>query len=441
MFKNLMKHLTNNLGLKILSVFFSVLLWLVVVYVADPDMTKSFSLPVEILNKDVITQMGKVPDIVANTDTALFYVTGPRSYVEDMGGEDFSVTADLSQVDLSQKGEQKLVPIEVTAKKNERRVEILRKTVNMKITFEDLAEKKFIISGEATGEPAKGCAIGDVEVTPNLLKVSGPDTVVSRISRVTAMINVDGISSDVSDSVTPVFYDEEGNTVPTDMLDVNRKNVTIRASILETKSIGVRFHVTGTPADGYVCKGLEYAPEKILIKGEADILSTISAIDIPEGVIDVTGATGDLDFTVDILPYLREDGVYLADETENQIAVKAIINQKVTKTFNVPSSAVKVTGLDLTAYRLSFNGSSIPVQVRAPEEDMEALTVDDIEVTADVSGLPAGSVSLQLSVTLPGEQYELAVTPYAQVLIEPRREVLSEAGGSMQRAVGSGGTD
>ena len=102
MFKKMMKHLVNNPGLKILSVLFSVVLWLVVVNMADPEATKSFSVPVEILNKNVITEMGKVPDIIGDTDIAVFYITGARSYVEDMGSDDFSVTADLSQVDLSQ---------------------------------------------------------------------------------------------------------------------------------------------------------------------------------------------------------------------------------------------------------------------------------------------------------------------------------------------------
>ena len=100
MLRKMMKHLVNNPWLKVLSVLLSVVLWMVVVKMADPDFTKPFSVPVEILNKDVIRAMGKVPDIVGDTDIAVFYISGPRSYVEDMTGDDFSVTADLSQVDL-----------------------------------------------------------------------------------------------------------------------------------------------------------------------------------------------------------------------------------------------------------------------------------------------------------------------------------------------------
>ena len=168
MFKKMMKHLVNNPGLKLLSLLLSIVLWMIVVKMADPDATKSFSVPVEILNKDVIMKMGKVPDIVGDTDIAVFYITGPRSYVENMDADDFSVTADLSQVDLSQDGASKLVPIEISAKKSEKWITITKKTVNMQITLEDLSEQKFVITPETTGTPAEGCAIGDVEVVSRL---------------------------------------------------------------------------------------------------------------------------------------------------------------------------------------------------------------------------------------------------------------------------------
>lgn len=437
MFKKLMKHLTNNLGLKFLSLLFSVVLWLVVVNVADPDATKSFSVPVEILNKNVITEMGKVPDIVGDTDIAVFYITGPRSYVEDMSGDDFTVTADLSQIDLSQEGEQKLVPIEISAKKNERRINIIRRSMNMQIKLEDLSEQKFIISAETTGTPADGCAIGEVEVTPNLLKVSGPNSVVSRISRVTATINVDGISGDVSDNVMPVLYDEEGNVVPSDMLEMNQSIVTIKAKILGTKSVSINCQVSGAPADGYVCTGVEYAPEEIVIKGEAATLNRINVIDIPADVVDISGATKDVDATIDITPYLQELGVSLADDTDNQIAVKAHIVQKESRVINLPVDDIKVNGLDRN-YKLNYIGNNVSITVRALSEDMEQLQEADITAAIDVSGLDPGQQSVPLTVTLPSSKYELVGEVTIQVMIEDENELLGEPDNGAGTDAGNG---
>ena len=406
MFKKMMKHLANNPGLKLLSLLFAVIIWLVVVNVADPDATKTFSVPVEIINKDIITEMGKVPNVVGDTDIAVFTISGPRSYVDDMASDDFSVTADFSQVDLSQKGETKLVPIEITAKKNERHIEIMRRTVNLQITLEDRLEKKFVISPESTGTPAEGYAIGGVEVTPNLLKVSGPASVVSKISRVGASINVDGISSDVSDNVIPVLYDEAGSVISSDLLEMNQTAVTIKAEIWATKSVPVQCRVSGEPAAGYEFRKVECAPETVLVKGRAVVLNGINAINIPANVIDITGAREDMESTVDIVPYLEELGISLVEPNASQIAVTVTIEQKETKTVDFPSNNIKVSGLN-NEYDLTFNIESVSMTVRALEEDMETLALDQIEVLLDVTDLQPGSYTRLLNVTLPGDKYEL----------------------------------
>lgn len=406
MFRKMMKHLTNNPGLKLLSLLFSVVLWLVVVNIADPDATKSFSIPVEIINKDIITEMGKVPNVVGDTDIAVFYIAGPRSYVEDMTSDDFNVTADLSQIDLSQKGEAKLVPIEITAKKNDRRIEIVRRSVNMQITLEDRMEQKFVISAEATGKPADGYAIGNVEVTPNLLKISGPASVVSKINRVGASINVDGVSSDVSDSVIPVLYDENNVVIPPDLLEMNQSAVTIRAQILATKSVPIQCQISGVPAAGYESRSVECAPETVLVKGRAAILNGISVINIPANVVNVDGAAEDIELTVDIAPYLEELGISLVDEGNSQIAVTVIVERKEMRAIDFPSENIKITGLP-SEYELTFNADAVSMNIRALGEDMDRLEVGNIEALLDVTDMTPGTYTRQLAITLPEEKYEL----------------------------------
>lgn len=426
MFQKMMKHLANNPGLKLLSLLFAVIIWLVVVNVADPDATKTFSIPVEIINKDIITEMGKVPNVVGDTDIAVFYITGPRSSVDNMTSDDFNATADLSQIDLSQEGEAKLVPIEITAKKNERHIEIVRRTVNMQITLEDRLEKKFVISPETTGTPAEGYAIGGVEVTPNLLKVSGPVSVVSEINRVGASINVDGISSDVSDNVIPVLYDEDGSVISSDLLEMNQTAVTIKAEIWATKSVPVQCRVSGEPAAGYEFRKVECVPETVLVKGRASILNGINIINIPSNVIDITGAREDMENTIDIVPYLEELGISLVEPSASQIAITVTIEQKETKSFDFPVSGIKISGLN-SEYDLTFNAETLSMSVRALEEDMESLAVDKIEAVLDVTDLQPGTYTRLLNITLPGDKYELIGQVNVQfIIIDRNAETESE---------------
>lgn len=425
MFRKMMKLLTNNPGLKLLSLLFSVVLWLVVVNIADPDAIKSFSIPVEIINKDIITEMGKVPNVIGDTDIAVFYISGPRSYVEDMSSDDFNVTADLSQIDLSQEGEAKLVPIVITAKRNERRIEIVRRSVNMQITLEDRLEQKFVISAEAAGTPAEGYAIGKVEVTPNLLKVSGPASVVSQISRVGASINVDGVSSDVSDNVLPVLYDKNGSVMSSDLLELNQTAVTIKAQILATKNVPVRCQVSGTPATGYEYRTVECAPETVLVKGQAAILNRISVINIPADVVNIDGVVDDVELTVDIAPYLEGLGISLVDESNSQIAVTVTVERKEIRAFEFPTENIKITGLPAD-YELTFNADTVSLNIRALEEDLEALVLENIQVLLDVTDMEPGTYTRRVDITLPGEKYELVGLVNIQFVIVDKNQEIDE---------------
>lgn len=438
MFKKLMKRLTNNMGLKLLSVLFSVVLWLVVVNIADPDATKTFSIPVNIQNKEVIEQMGKVPDVIGDTDIAVFSISGPRSYVEEMDADDFTVIADLSQVDLTEEDETKLVRIEVTPKKYEKYITVHQKTVNMQITLEELAEKNFVISPVTTGTPADGCAIGDVEVTPNLLAVSGPESIVSKISKVTATINVNGISSDVTDNVVPVLYDEEGNVISSDLLETNQATVNIKANILGTKSLSIQCDVTGEPADGYEYTGLEYAPQTITVKGEAQILNTMNVITIPGEVIDITGATSNVENTIDINGYLPE-GVSLVDEEVNQIAIKALIIPKASKIFNLPTENINIDGLR-DNYELTYNVTAVPVNIRASQDEIDGFNVSNIQASIDVSELEPGTHTVQLELTISNEKYEVVGTVSVQIEIKDLDAEETIDGGSSDNGNNSGGT-
>lgn len=54
-----------------------------------------------------------------------------------------------------------------------------------------------------------------MRVSPNILKVTGPESVVNQIDHVEATIDVTGASADLTDSVVPVVYNANGEAVDT----------------------------------------------------------------------------------------------------------------------------------------------------------------------------------------------------------------------------------
>ena len=92
MLNKIFKWMTNNLGLKILAVIFASVLWLAVVNIDDPKTTRTFTTTVSVENNDYLTENGKYYEIVNNSNTVTFKVSGKRSYLERMSNIDFKAT-------------------------------------------------------------------------------------------------------------------------------------------------------------------------------------------------------------------------------------------------------------------------------------------------------------------------------------------------------------
>ena len=103
--------LTKNVGLKILAVIFSFLLWLVVVNIADPTQTRTFTAVVNITGEDVIYSSGKLYEIKDGINTVSFRVTSKRSIIEKLSPSDFNAVADMHNLENEER-----VPVTISAR-------------------------------------------------------------------------------------------------------------------------------------------------------------------------------------------------------------------------------------------------------------------------------------------------------------------------------------
>ena len=169
--------------------------------------------------------------------------------------------------------------------------------------------RRFMISADTSGKVASGYALGEVSVTnPNVLNVSGPASIVKKVDKVVATIDVDGMSSNLTDNVIPVLYDSDGNEVDTTQLKLSNTTVTISAKILSVKEVPLVFSTTGTPYGEYRVVEISSTPDTVKLKGASNVLNPLVSLEIPANVINVSGAREDVKTTIDISEYLP-DGV------------------------------------------------------------------------------------------------------------------------------------
>ena len=169
MLKKITKLITNNFGLKILAVLFSVALWLVVVNIDDPKTTRTFTTTVSIENGNYLTGIGKYYEIVNNSSTVTFKASGKRSYLERMSNSDFKAVADMESIENMSR-----VPIDITPQRYTSNVSVTNKTYYLELEVEELRSESFVIAVETVGEVGDQKALGSVSISPNILRVSGP---------------------------------------------------------------------------------------------------------------------------------------------------------------------------------------------------------------------------------------------------------------------------
>ena len=364
MAKKILKTLVNNLGFKILAVVLAFILWLVVYNIDDPKKSKTFTTNVTVENASAVTDMNKCYEVLDGTNTVTFTVTGKRSELEKLDDTDFSAVADMNRLIINDKGNKASVPIEISAKRTYTSVSINNKNKYMELSLEDLMSRRFMISADTSGKVASGYALGEVSVTnPNVLNVSGPASIVKKVDKVVATIDVDGMSSNLTDNVIPVLYDSDGNEVDTTQLKLSNTTVTISAKILSVKEVPLVFSTTGTPYGEYRVVEISSTPDTVKLKGASNVLNPLVSLEIPANVINVSGAREDVKTTIDISEYLPD-------------------------------------GLNL-----SFDKAQVSVTVSGLQDDLNKLNASELAASIDASRLSEGTHQVELSLKLDEDHY------------------------------------
>lgn len=435
MLKRILKKMTHNLGLKLLAVFFAVVMWIVVVNIDDPMVPRTYTTSITPINEEYITAQNKYYEPLDNNNTVTFSVSAKRSVLDELSNSDFTAVADMEKIEYDQKEGSYRVPVTITATRYSNSVEITARQYYYDVGLEELGICQRVISPSTKGTVADGCALGNVEIVgSNVLKISGPDSVVSQVDTAVATINVEGVATDVTDSVVPVLYDAKGDVINTAKLKLSISTVTVAAQVLNTKDVSLEFSVTGDVADGYTAMDITHSLETVRIKGEASVLNKVNKVVIPAEVLDVTGATEDLVTTVDITSYLPE-GTSLVQTSDAKVEVKVGVEPLISRHFQVPVRNLVIEGLQ-NGYTAEYLEESFAAEIYGPKSVLDALAAGMIKGRANAARLGAGEHLLQVTIEVEDGAYWVEETPHVAVLISGTSAGTGNAGNTGEQAGG-----
>lgn len=406
------KRLTNNFWMKVLSLAIAIVFWFMIINTKDPVESKTFrDVPVTVLNEDKVLEREKVLEVIEG-DTVDVKVEGRRSVLEKMTEEDIVATADLTEVSFM---DTVLIRASVP---NHPEISVLNNGENMmKLSFEDYVTKRFSFKVKTVGETMSGYYVGDALPSPNIIQISGAESVLDKIKEVVLEVDVSGRSVDFTTTAVPVVYDMNGDVITPSKIDIQSgtESVTVNVPILASKEMIVRVKTMGEVAEGYeiLTENIEFQPEKILVAGAKEDLDKLGSSLTVE--VNVAGEKGVIEKNIQISTLLDSSLTSLRVVNEQIFSVKITVTPYVERDMEIPVSAIEFrnVGDGLTATIMQMTG--VPVTLKCKASRAPLITVDSLNPYVDLAGYTEGTYKLPLSLELPtkvlwGEEKEVEVT-------------------------------
>ena len=326
------KKLTNNWGLKLIAILFALILWFAVINIDDPVVSETFkNVPVQLLNTEVLTEAGLTYEVLDNT-TVVESITiyGPRTLVESLKESDIVAKADLNDITVAN-----TVAISVSVDaRNSSKITNIRSSLDcVKLNIEESKSKQLVINAQTNGKLASGYIVGGIELDQNRIRISGPESVVSKIYTAKVNADVTEANSDVATYGTVRLYDKDGVEIESDLLVKSTDKVHINVNVVPTKYVPIRYQITGKTANGYdvINEDISCSIMTVLIAGETEDLRNIDEVLIAGEELDISGATETKEVTIALKNYLS-DNIILGDkEYDGKVTIKIPIEEVVTE--------------------------------------------------------------------------------------------------------------
>lgn len=402
---------TNNLVLKISSLAIAFFVWIIVINISNPIVTRSQMVPLEVVNADVIADAGKTYSLTSANTVTVSYEVRTRDEGK-ISASDFKVSVDLGDMyDITG-----AIPISVEVVNNKDLImgAVITKPSIVRVSIEDLQRKEFTLTTKIKGTPSDGYSVGEIRLERTGVAVTGPVSVIGQISQVGVEIDVTGLDSNDSGNAKLQYFDANGNTfiISDSRVSKSFDNVDYDIVMLNGRTLALNFDVGGEAAEGYRFTGAESGTKSIQVRGMPEVLDGLGSITIPATALSVEGATSDIITTVDIKDFLPEN-VEAVGETKITVTLKVEALDRKTLTLTISDLEVEGARPGVTT---NIVPERIMVVVSGLTANLESITGADLQATLDIGNMVSGGNTGSLTFNLPEGLHVDSYTPF-EVLI------------------------
>ena len=288
-----------NFPILLLSFLLSVLLWNHVKSVTEPISTTSgpstFNVPLEVRNQPAGTV------IVGDLQKTIIF----RAFGTPEEQSKINIAYLKAFVDLSEKpaDNRYLVRLETTS---EYKVSWTPPNQRISITLDKEISRQINVDVEAIGSfKLQDYRYDGATSDPGTVTVSGASSLVNKVKRVRAYLNLTTLETSNSQSTKVEALDEKDSPVP--HVSLSTDTVTVRAFVAPRppkRSLLIQPVWNGTPEFGSTITDYQFTPAQVSVEGPADVLANLSVITTKpiniDGLRESTTVTVELDLPAGI---------------------------------------------------------------------------------------------------------------------------------------------
>ena len=410
------KSLMNKSTLKILSLLIAILIWVVVKNVQDPMLVKVITrIPVTIVNESYLASNLEVPLLIEGQDTVNVKVKGRESVVKELKREDFTAIADMTQI-ISMETTPRMVPVKVSCEGLlDSDISVTPENIQVDIEEQTSVEKIIAVN---TGDtiPDKNYEVGVLKANPEKVTISGPESIVNKIDRVVALVDVsDRKETKIELDSELKIYDKNQDELSEkqlsylDLKEIKNNKIKVTAEFWKAQNkISVKADISGSPKYGYQVSEIKLVPDTISIAGTDEALQKLAeagnTLEIPGSMIDVSGKSSDFEVNIDLTELLPEN-TKLARDLNSSVIVTVKILPYNSQDFELSATQIQTENIP-EDMDLVFGQEKITVRLKGKDEDLKNLKPETVQMKIDLKDYKEGEYTVPVTVTLPGG-YEL----------------------------------
>ncbi|GAA0102818.1 CdaR family protein [Paraclostridium bifermentans] len=367
-------RLKNNTKIKLISLLSALVLWLYVMTVEDPVETRTFSdIPVTITNMSVLEERGLTiypkEELLADIS-----IRANLSSLRPINRDNIYI---YGRLDDPKEGKN-VVYLQANLPERVNKYDIKPNVITLDL--EKVVNEKRSISVDVEGEPKIN--IDNIETNKKTVDVSGPRTLVNKVTSIKATLDASDKYKDFSTKLKLVPVDANGDAVKGVKLDDNFVVATVK--FLQEKVVPVKLVFDESVSNQSNLENYSINPKDITIEGKKEALDNINGINTKPITANDLKNNNSIDVALDIPKDVK---------IKNNISsIKLNINKNITSEFLISKSDIEIVSKESETGK-EVDLSKIPENIKITvsySDEIKDLSQKDIQLYIDMADTSQG---------------------------------------------------